>query len=41
MLGLHRLIFEAIRMSDPETARRLMLYHLHMVGMDLLASPRH
>jgi DNA-binding FadR family transcriptional regulator len=40
MLRMHRLIFEAINISDPETARRAMLDHLHMVGMDLLASPR-
>jgi GntR family transcriptional repressor for pyruvate dehydrogenase complex len=40
MLRMHELIFEAISMSDPDTARRLMLDHLHMVGMDLLANPR-
>jgi GntR family transcriptional repressor for pyruvate dehydrogenase complex len=40
MLRMHRLIFEAIRTSDPESARRLMRDHLHMVGMDLLADPQ-
>ncbi len=40
MLRTHRLIYEAIRRGDPETARRGMLDHLHMVGMDLLATPQ-
>jgi GntR family transcriptional repressor for pyruvate dehydrogenase complex len=40
MLQMHRLIYEAILRGDPETARRGMVDHLHMVGMDLLATPR-
>ena len=40
MLQMHRLIYAAILRGDPETARRGMLDHLHMVGMDLLATPR-
>lgn len=41
MLRMHRLIYEAIRRGDPETARSSMLDHLNVVGMDLLATPRH
>lgn len=41
MLRTHRLIYEAIRRGDPETARLGMLDHLQMVGMDLLTTPQH
>ena len=40
MLRMHRLIYDAILRGDPETARRAMVDHLHMVGMDLLAPSR-